>query len=151
MTLEDGEDEWDEKIKDSLRYEVRLMIKHPNIDPAEITKTLGLKPNVSGIVGSRRMTPAGKPLPSVYRESGWSHWFRVERNRRFFQDVVKVIDKIEPHRDFMLKIVDGGGTIDLIVHLPGDVNIGASLPWREMARLCALRIDLGIEVFPDFN
>src|SRR6202035_3144157 len=101
-----------------------ILIKHPKIDPAGITELLRLKPNSAGMVGSRRMTPDGKPLPGLHKESGWSHWFRVERNRRFFQDVVKVIDKLEPHRDFLHEIVRGGGSIDLIVQLPGDVNIG---------------------------
>jgi len=144
-------DQWDDETSEPLRYTVRLMIKHPNIDPAKITQTLGLKPNVSGIAGSRRVTPAGKVLPSVHEVNLWSHSFRVERNRLFFMDVTKVIERLEPHKDFLLKIIDGGGTIDLIVNLPGDVNIGSTLSWREMARLCALRIDLGVEVFPDFN
>jgi len=73
MALDDGEDEWDRKIKDSLRYSVRLMIKHPSIGPAEITETLGLKPNASGIAGSRRITPSGKVALSTHRVSEWSH------------------------------------------------------------------------------
>jgi hypothetical protein len=151
MALNDREDEWDKKSENSLRYSIWLMIQHPNIDPAKITETLGLRPNVSGIAGSRRMTPAGKTLPSTHKLSEWSHWFRVERSRRFFIDVVRVIDRLEPHRDFLLKIVGDGGTIDLTVHLPGDVNIGSDFPWQEMSRLCGLRIDLGVEIFPDFN
>jgi hypothetical protein len=127
------------------------MIKHPNIDPARITEKLQIKPNISGVAGSRRITPAGKSLLSTYKESEWSHWFRVERNRLFFLDVVKIIDRLELHKDFLSEIVDDGGTIDLIVNLPGDVNIGDSFRWHDMARLSALRIDLGIEVFPEFN
>lgn len=151
MAVNEEEDEWDEKIRQALRYSVRILIKHPNIDPARITETLHLKPNISGVAGSQRATPAGKSLPSLYKESGWSHWFKVERNRRFFEDVVKLIDRLEPHQEFLHEIVNGGGSIDLIVHLPGDINIGDSLPWRELIRLGALRIGLGIEVFPDFN
>jgi hypothetical protein len=97
------------------------------------------------------MTPTGLSLPGVYKESAWSHWFRVERNRPFFTDIVKLIDRIEPHKQFLHDIVVGGGTIDLIVGLPGDTNIGDCFRWRDMARLADLRIDLGIEVFPDFN
>ncbi len=151
MALDDEDDKWDEEIKRALRYSIRLMIKHPNIDPARITEELLLKPNLSHLAGSPRMTPKATPLPGVYRESAWSHWFRVERNRLFFADVVKLIDRLEPHKNFLHEIVDGGGAIDLIVNLPGDTNIGDSFRWRDMARLAALRIDLGIEVFPDFN
>jgi hypothetical protein len=78
-------------------------------------------------------------------------WFLVERNRLFFADVVKLIDRLEPHKDFLHEIVSIGGRISLIVHLPGDTNIGSSFHWRDMVRLGDLRIDLGIEVFPNFN
>jgi hypothetical protein len=151
MALNDEEDDWDEKIKRSLRFEIRLMIKHPNIDPAKITEKLQLEPNISSMVGNPRVSPVGKPLPGIYRESGWSYWFQVERNRLFFRDVAKLIDGLEAHKAFLIDIVEGGGTISLIVSLPGDVNIGDTLRWRDMARLSALHIDLGIEVFPEFN
>lgn len=150
MTPND-QDEWDEKIKQSLRYGVRILIKHPHIDPSKITDVLRLKPNSTTIAGAPRTTPKGGPLPGVYPESAWSHWFDVERNRRFFQDVTKLIDRLEPYKEFLHEIVDQGGTVDLIVNLPGDINIGDALGWRDMARLAALRIDLGVEVFPDFN
>jgi hypothetical protein len=151
MALDDEDDKWEEEIKRSLRYEIRLLIKHPEMDPARITEELRLKPNLSHRVGKPRMTPKGGPLPGLYRESAWSHWFRVERNRLFFADVVKLIDRLEPHKNFLHEIVSGGGRISLIIHLPGDTNIGSTFHWQDMARLAALRINLGIEVFPDFN
>jgi hypothetical protein len=52
---------------------------------------------------------------------------------------------------FLARNRQGGGRISLIVHFPGDTNIGDSFCWRDMARLAAPRIDLGIEMFPDFN
>ena len=52
-------DEWDEKIKDSLRYKIRLLIRHPNLDPDRITSTLGLTPHLSAIAGSVRKNPVG--------------------------------------------------------------------------------------------
>jgi hypothetical protein len=51
MALDDEDDNWEEQIKQTLRYSVRLMIKHPGIDPAQITKALGLVPNQSHVVG----------------------------------------------------------------------------------------------------
>ncbi len=71
----------------------------------------------------------------------------------FFSDVVNLINKLEPHKTFLAEIVDGGGFICLIVELPRDDNIGSELSWHEMVRLGALKIDLelGVEVFPDFN
>ena len=147
----DDQDEWDERIKQSLRYGIRILIKHPTIDPSKITQVLGIRPNSTTMVGEPRKTPKGASLPGVYRESTWSHWFNVQRNRLFFQDVTKLVETLEPHKQFLHELADQGGTVDLIVNLPGDINIGDDFGWRDMARLVALRIDLGIEVFPDFN
>jgi hypothetical protein len=144
-----NEQELDED--DPLRYSVRLLIRHPNIDPDRITKILGLSPQLSAMAGSERRTRTGDLLPGPHKDSVWSHWFRVEGNRLFFSDVEKTIDKLQPHRALLAEIADSGGFIELIVSLPGDVNIGDSFPWRKMARLCDLHIDLGIEVFPEFN
>ena len=69
----------------------------------------------------------------------------------FFSDVTKLIDKLEPQKSFLIEIEQSGGSICLMLDLPGDTNIGSVLSWRDMARLSALRIDLGVEVFSDFN
>jgi hypothetical protein len=140
-----------EEEDSELRYDVRLLIKHPHIDPARITHALGLDPNLSAIVGSGRKAPNGAVLPGVHKVSSWSHWFHVDGNRFFFSDIVQMIDRLEPQKAFLAEMVDGGGSIDLIIHLPGDKNIGDTFPWRDMARLAELHINLGIEVFPDYN
>ena len=136
---------------DQLKYQVRLLIKHPDIDPAYITNSLGLTPNVSAIAGSTRKTPAGTVLPGVHKGSLWSHSFNVNGNRLFFSAIVEMMDKLEPQKTLLTEIVDTGGSIELIVNLPGIVNIGDVFPWHDMARLCAMRINLGIEVFPKFD
>jgi hypothetical protein len=140
-----------EERGDQFRYQVRLLIKHPDIDPAHITNTLGLTPNVSAIAGSTQETPAGTVLPGVHKVSLWSHSFNVKGNRLFFSTIVEMIDKLEPKKALLTEIADTGGSIELIVNLPGIVNIGDVFPWHDMARLCAMRINLGIEVFPKFD
>jgi hypothetical protein len=134
-----------------LRYEVRLLIRHPNIDPDRITETLGLTPHLSAKAGSVRKAPNGVVLPGLHKFSVWSHSFRVEEHRHFFTDVEKMIDRLEPHKALLTEIADSGGSIELIVDMPGDVNLGSTLGWRYMARLSDLHIDLGIEVFPDMH
>jgi hypothetical protein len=136
---------------DQFRYQVRLLIKHPEIDPARITNTLGLTPNISVIAGSSRETPAGTVLPGVHKVSLWSHSFNVNGNRLFFSTIVEMIDKLEPQKTLLTEIADTGGSIELVVNLPGIVNIGDFFSWHDMARLCALQINLGIEVFPKFD
>jgi hypothetical protein len=140
----------DEKFQ-GIRYQIRLLIRHPSIGPDRITNTLRLIPHLSAIAGSVRKNPKGTVLRGLHKDSVWSHSFRVEGNRPFFSDVVELINKLEPHKAFLVEIQNSGGSTSMVLDLPGDVNIGDVLPWREMARLCALRIDLSIEVFPEFN
>lgn len=75
----------DDEELEGLRYQVRLLIRHPNIDPDRITNTLRLAPHLSAMVGSVRKNPAGIVLPGLHKDSVWSHSFRVERNRFFSQ------------------------------------------------------------------
>ena len=134
-----------------LRFQIRLLIRHPSIDPDQITKTLQLAPHRAHMVGTARKGPKGHALPGLHRDSVWSQSFLEERNRFFFRDAKKLIDALEPHKAFLIDLEKEGGSVSLIFHLPGDVNIGDVLGWREMERLSAMRIDLGVEVFPEFN
>jgi hypothetical protein len=140
----------DEENRD-LRYRIRFVIHHPDIDPDRITKSLGLTPHHSAIAGSVRKAPNGVILPGLHRTSSWSHSYRIERHRHFFSEIVKIIDRLEPHKDLLNEIAGSGGSLCLIADLPGDVNIGSEFPWRDMARLADLHIDLGVEVYPEYN
>ncbi len=71
----------DDDMSASLRYGIRLLIKHPNIDPAPITDILQIAPKHSAIAGAQRKSPRGVILPGVYEVSEWSHSFRVTGNR----------------------------------------------------------------------
>lgn len=134
-----------------LRYQVRFIIRHPTIDPDVITRTLQIEPTNSAMVGSFMKTPKGETLQGRHRDSVWSCSLRIAKNRYFFKEVVDLIGKLEPHKAFLVNLMESGGDASVNIDLPGDTNIGDSLPWREVARLGALRIELGIEVFPEFN
>jgi hypothetical protein len=133
-----------------LRYKVRLLIRHPSIDPVLITEELGLIPRMSALAGNARITPRGEPLPGLHKVSMWGYSFLVEGKRLFSEDLQKMIDVLQPHATFLAKITEDGGNIELIFHLPGDINIGDDISWRDLKRLSDLQIDLGIEVFPNF-
>src|SRR5215468_6286712 len=101
-----------------LRYVVRILFKHPDIDPESITKRLGLTPRVSWLVGSPWKTPDGTTLPRTHQRSAWGYSIHVEGKRSFSQDVAKIIDALEPHAEFLSEIVNTNGTVELIIDLP---------------------------------
>jgi len=143
MTDDDEENE-----NKGLKYVVRLLIKHPSIDPAVVTARLSINPSgPTWTVGTARTNPKGTPLPGVYRESVWSHSVEVRDKRSFFDEVVRLLDRLEPNAEFLRELVGSGGRAELILHLFGDRNIGDSIGWEHLSRLAALRVNLGVEVF----
>jgi Domain of unknown function (DUF4279) len=141
----------DDTGSEPLRYHVRLMVKHPSIDPNLITDRLGLTPHRTWLAGTSRTTPVGRPLSGLYKESYWGYSHRVEGNRYFSSDILKMIGRLEAASEFVLGLVEGGGSVEMIINLPGSVNIGDTIPWSCLERLAALKIGLGFEVFPNFE
>jgi Domain of unknown function (DUF4279) len=141
--------EHDEKDgHEGLRYTVRFLIKHPSINPALITQRLHINPSgPTWTVGTARSTPKGTSLPGVYRESVWSHSVEVHDKRSFFDEVVQLLEHLEPNAEFLRELTDSGGHAELILDLFGDRNIGDSISWEHLRRLAALRVNLGVEVF----
>jgi len=137
--------------KDNYRYGIRLLIIHPNIDPAVISSKLQLRECMRWMAGTKRQTPTGTPLPGIHSDTRWGYSFEVEENRFFFNDVKNFLKKLEPHKEFILELTDTGGSVSIIVNLPGDINIGDTFEWKDLELLISLRIDLGVEVFPHFS
>lgn len=138
----------DEPETEELSFSIRLLIKHPSCDPSEITRELGLTPHLAHKVGDARQTPKGTSLPGTYRETAWGHTIRVTGERYFFRSAEALIGKLEERASFLQHLSETGGTVCLIFNLRGEHNVGDDLGWRSLARLVALRVDLGVEVFP---
>lgn len=132
------------------RFIIVLLIQHPSIDPSMITSQLGLNPYRSWRQGDQRATPKGKILSGTYPDTSWSYCSDICRERLFFSHLKKLLEDLEKHQQFFEQIVAEGGQIYLNVHLAGDENIGDVMSYQLMERLVTLKINLGIEVFPDF-
>lgn len=141
----------DEDDTTDYRFGIRLLIRHPTIDPSLISKKLNLTPQHFWRAGADRKTPQGDPLPGKYTDTMWGYSYEIEGARYFFKEVAAFAEKLKPHKVLLDSIIDTGGFVDLIVNLPGDINIGDNLDWRELQKLAELRVVLGIEVFPEMN
>ena len=50
-------------------YSVALRIRHPDMDPQDVTAALGIEPKHAWRAGEARRTPVGTPLTGVYRDT----------------------------------------------------------------------------------
>lgn len=131
-----------------LAYRVRIRILHPTEPLDCITASTGVTPTVLQRAGDPRVNPSGKPLHGTFPCSlwGWSEEFRNSRD--FSAGVARAIDIIAPIAELVSGLRSSGGQVEVILHLRGDQNIGAIIRSGELARMAALGIDFGIEIFP---
>lgn len=80
--------------------------------------------------------------------SKWSCNQEFMGARHFFAATEPLVERLELHKDFVRSITESGGNVELILHLPGDTNLGDSAHWSLLQRLAEMKIGLGVEVFP---
>lgn len=130
------------------RFEVQIFIKHPSIDPAQITATLGLEPKIQSRVGEARRTPKGTPLPGAYPDTSWRYGERHHVEKQWFASRIDaLVDRLLPHKAFLGGLRESGGRTWIIVEFLGDGYFGDEIPLRTLAKLVELGLDFGIEVF----
>ena len=133
------------------RYTIRLLIKHPDLSPEEIGDRVGLTPNYFWKRGEPRRTLTGTALGGIRTETMWSHVTRTEGRRHFFAGLRDLVRHLQPRHRFLKQWTAEGGRVSLIVHLPGDINMGDDLEPETLQLMSELGIGLGVEVFPRFK
>ena len=132
-------------------YNIRVGFTHPNVDPADITAALGLEPYMNWKAGASRWAPNGKRLPGVSPVSRWNHVLRFEKTNGLNAEVEALIGKLEKATAFTKTLVASGGRGFVCISFPGELYQGHSIPAALLARLSAMDLELGIEVFPDWD
>ncbi len=56
-------------------FQVSLRVRHPDIDPKQITRQLGLQPDHAWAKGDARRSETGQTLGGIRRDSYWSATF----------------------------------------------------------------------------
>ena len=119
-------------------YSIRVLVRHPAMCVADLTRRFGEEPDYSG-------------EPSDGKAAFWSRVSETSGKGGFFSEVTDVISWLEGKSAFVREVLDSAGTIEVIVQLPGDRNIGDSWNATAMARAAALGVSLGVEVFPSIR
>jgi hypothetical protein len=130
---------------------MRFLLIHPNADPADITRQIGLPPLRAWRCGEARFTPKGTKLEGVWRDTRWSHGFELDENATIESAIASALESLTTTRRFLASLRETGGTAELIISLPGDAHQGASVRVETLRALADLGVGLGIEVFPKTN
>lgn len=121
-------------------YELRVLVRHPTQTAEALSALLDEQPDYSANAGEKG-----------HANSFWSRVSSTSGTRLFFSEVREVVEWLASKWNFVHDIRKDGGEVQVIVQLPGDVNIGDTLSPDVLASAGKLGISLGIEVFPHMN
>ena len=134
-------------------YTIAVRVKHPSIDPTVVTDALRIEPQHSWKAGVSRRTPTGELLEGTYRESYWTG--QVLETERLSSDEMPLEDalnrsaaRLQRAEEFLSKLIDDGGSIELFVGIFGAGTFGVELPAALLARLGGLGVAVSLDVYP---
>lgn len=129
-------------------YRIRLRLRHPKMDPDSISSALEMQPSHTSKAGQQRMTPEGKLLRGVYRETRWSTLFAEGGGFDLVETLTSHLTELEKRKTFLAELYSTGGHIEIdIAWFTGEKNTGQIFDWELLKRLAALKIDLGFDVY----
>ena len=127
---------------------IGILIKHPSIDPDQITTAFGVIPTTAVRRGDMVTTPRGTQSGDRYQWSSWSY-FDADISKNLNARIVRLLEKVSSNEDLITEISIGGGLITFIVRPESTSHIHCELAPNSLALLSRLSITLGLEIFPD--
>jgi len=134
-------------------FTMSLRIRHPDIDPAQISTTLGLQAQHSWSAGEARRDTGGSALSGTYRESFWvcelmstpelsSDQLSVE------SELQRVLGTLRRSVDFLQSLHESGGATEIYISIFAREEFRIELGGEVVALLGRLGITTAIEVKP---
>lgn len=149
-----GEDETaiaDSREDATKRYNIILRIRHPGLDPAEITAALGWEPDLSWRAGDKSVTPNGRVLASVRSDGVWSRTIRVREKGHIAEQLDQILDHLLAQKKLFRRLDQMRARSALYLQLPGDTNNGDTIGWQVLRKFAELRLAFEVETFPEWR
>lgn len=134
-------------------FTMSLGIRHPDVDPAQITRTLGLEPQHVWRKGQQRTDHAGDAASGTHRESYWYCEFarRTELSGErsgLESELFRMLDTLRRSIGFMQDLHHSGGATELFVRIFARGDFHIDLFPEEAGLLGRLGVAMSIEVKP---
>ena len=126
------------------RYDISLQVRHPDADPADIARGLGLQAKRSWKIGEPRSTPRGNALPGHYSETYCAFDRGVGEDGELAARLRSLVAAFMPKRDFLHNVRASGGSLNLFVTWTVGER-GEMFDCALLSDFVTLGIDLGIE------
>jgi hypothetical protein len=134
-------------------FTVSLRIRHPSMDPQEITRTLNLEPQHVWKAGGRRCSPTGESLEGTYRESYWMALLtdgpQASSETASVESVLmKALVQLRRTQDFFSQVKADGGAAEFSVSIFGRESFALELSSELISGLGRLGLAIAMDVQP---
>jgi len=134
-------------------FTIFLRIRHPGIDPARITRTLGIEPQHTWTAGESRRGPAGEALEGVHRESYWMARLMEEPQLALVgvsveSVLLQTLGHLRRCQSFLEQLHAGGGVAELYISLFARKDFRLELSAESLALLGRLGLAVALDVHP---
>jgi hypothetical protein len=134
-------------------FTMSLGIRHPHVDPAEITRALGIEPQHVWRAGEPRRNPDGSELGGSYRESYWMG--RLMAQPQLASDhvgveseLLRVLAQLRRSFEFLQALKTEGGVAELHVSLFAREDFRLELLPESLSLLGRLGLTVALEIKP---
>jgi hypothetical protein len=132
-------------------FTASLRMRHPHINPAMVTQTLGIQPQHTWQSGTPRIGPGGECLEGLYRESYWMA--RLMETPKLSSDTVSVeallretVANLRRSQAFLERIHAEGGVSELHISLFARKNFSLEWPASLLTLLGRLGVGVALEI-----
>jgi hypothetical protein len=94
------------------RYSVSLRLRHPKMDPEDISVALQRKPQFQWKAGEPRTRPQGLPLEGINSVTYLCSQGRKGQGFDLAESLSSHLNELETHKSFLTAFVSSGGSID---------------------------------------
>ena len=134
-------------------FTVSLRIRHPTLDPAVLTATLGIEPQHSWRAGQPRRDAAGEGLGGTHHDSYWMARLMAEpelsgAGMSVESVIVQTLTHLRRAQTFLERLSDEGGVAELLVSLYARESFRIELPPDALCLLGRLHLTIALDIHP---
>jgi hypothetical protein len=133
------------ELPDVYSYRVSLRVRHPTIQPAEISAALSLVPRFAWAAGSPE--PSSTDPAAMHESTYWSAVLDPEPGLSLATFLDRATRRLEVHAAFLSEVRSTGGAVEYFVGWFLNRNAGELLPHTLLRRLAEMGIDLALDLY----
>ena|ERR1700722_12109776 len=135
-------------------FMMSLRIRHPNIDPAEITRELCIEPQHTWRAGEVRRDSGGAEIGGTHRESYWMA--RLMKTPELARDnegvesaILRTLGTLRRSLDFLERLKDQAGAAELQISLYAREEFRLEFLAESLSLLGRMRLAVALEIKPN--